>query len=1073
MKKALLLLTLFLSATLLSVAQERTISGVIKDSNGESLPGVAIIVKGTSKGTVSNIEGQYKLLVPNDNTVLVFRLVGFKEIEKAVGSQTTLSISLDEDAKQLDEVVVSALGFEEDIDKLGSAPSKISSESLVESGEANLINGMAGKASGVRITRSSGDPGAGSSIQIRGQSTITGNLQPLIIVDGMPINNSNIGEGTDGVTQQSRMNDINPNDIESMQVLKGASAAALWGSRAANGVIVITTKKGSSAGKKLNVSFRTSYSMDKVNKQPNLQSTYGQGFGGAFGENTGFSWGDKISERAGGADAVDKTGGKFTSQSGKEYYTITQKNSRETYEDSNWDEVFQTGSYWENNLSLSGGDRDGSFMFSISDLDQNGVVKNSNYKRTTARLNTMKRFGDKFKLTNTLNYTHTTSDRTQKGSNLAGLMLGLLRTSPDFDNRDYKGTYDPQDGSAPIANRHRSYRSAIANYPEGGAPTYNNPSWTVNEQKNPSKVNRFVGTVEAQLLPATWFDVTLRTGIDYYNEQRSSYFPQYSSGNAAGYYDEDVLTEMQFNTDLIGRVQKEITSDLHFTGLVGFNYNQRDYSSQGASMTGFVLATAPPNFTNATAENTAPYNYYSTTKIAAMYGSANFAYKNKLFVNGTLRGEAASTYGENAESVYYYPSADAAYQLVNNASGALSFAKLRTSWGQVGVQPGVYRTKTLYVAGNVAESWGPELDMSGYGGGFSLSSSAGNSFLKPEIKSEWEVGADFRFLADKMRLGVTYFQNETQDVLFDLDVAPSAGFSSQYGNAGTLENKGIELDLGYDIFRSSDWRVSLDLNWTKIDNKVTDLQGAESIFLEGFTSTSSRAVEGYPVGSFWGTDFERNEDGSLVLDDAGFPMQSATESVIGNPNPEWNAGLGVTVQYKGFRLYALFDHQQGGQVWNGTKGALSYFGRTAESATEATATTPVANVYGDVYGAGETFRGAVHDFGGGPVALDETWYWGGLGSGFTGPGSQFIEDATSTRLRELTMSYSLSMPQLKKALKVSSIDLSITGRNLFIWTDYSGIDPETNLTGASNGRGLDYFNNPSTKSWVFTAAFNW
>ncbi|NME67325.1 SusC/RagA family TonB-linked outer membrane protein [Flammeovirga aprica] len=1066
MKKAIMLLSLLMSMAFATFAQERTVSGVITDSNGEPLPGVAVILKGTTQGTVSNIDGGYRLAVSGQNPTLVYKLVGFVEIEKAVGSSSTISFSMEEDMKQLDEVVVTALGFEESRDKMGSAPSKIAAESIVDSGEASLINGMAGKASGVNIVRSSGDPGAGSYIQIRGQSTIQSNLQPLVVVDGIPINNSSRGDGVDGVSQQSRMNDINPNDIETMQILKGASAAALWGSRAANGVIVITTKKGSSAGKKINVQYRTSYSIDQVNVKPELQSTFGQGRGGSWSVSPE-SWGDKISERAGGLDEVNTSGASFVSATGNVIYPINTKNSKTTYDDSNWDQVYGTGSYWENNLSISGGDRDGSFMFSISDLDQNGIIKNSSYKRTTARLNTMKRFGDKFKLTNTLNYTHTSSDRVQKGSNTAGLMLGLLRTPADFDNTDYIGTI-VEDGKVPQENMHRAYRA-----PNGSSnPIYNNPNWTVNNQKNPSKVNRFIGSVEAQLLPASWVDVTLRTGVDYYNELRSSYFPVNSAGNTAGKYEEDNLSEIQFNTDLFARVQKEITPDLQFTGLLGFNYNQRDYTANGAEMQNFIIADAPPSFDNATSENTTPYNYYETKKIAAMYGSVNFGYKDKLFVNGTLRGEAASTYGENANSVYYYPSADAAYQILNNSTGALSFAKVRASIGQVGIEPLPYRSLTYYESAEFTESWGPSLNMSGYGGGFRRSDVSGNPNLKPEIKTEWEIGTDLRFLADKGRLGVTYFQNETKDVLFNTELAPSSGYAGQYGNSATLENQGIEVDLGYDVFSNSDWRVSLDLNWTKIENKVTDLKGTKSIFLNGFTGSSSRAVEGYPVGVLWGGKFARNEDGSYDLDDNGFPKQALEEGVIGDPNPDWRGGLGLTVSYKGFRVYALIEHSQGGDVWNGTNGVLDHFGRSGRSVVESVAPSELKTYGGGAIASGDTFRGVVRDFGAGPVALDESWYRS-LGGGFGPVGEQFVEDATWTRLRELTMSYSLRSPGLKKALKVSSIDLSITGRNLFLWTDYSGVDPETNLTGVSNGRGLDYFNNPNTRSWVFTAAFNW
>ncbi|GAA4849624.1 SusC/RagA family TonB-linked outer membrane protein [Algivirga pacifica] len=1064
MKKALLLLSFVLGLFSMALAQEVTVSGVVADASGEPLPGVTVQVKGTTVGTVTGLDGDYSLVAPAEG-ILVFRMVGYKVVEVKVANQSKINATLSEDAEQLEEVVVTALGFEASRDKMGASASKIEAKGIVESGETGVLNGMAGKASGVQITRSSGDPGAGSYIQIRGQSTITGNLQPLIIIDGIPVSNSSRGEDVDGVSQQSRLNDINPNDIASMQVLKGASAAALWGSRAANGVIIITTKKGSNSGGSMNVSFRSTVSFDKVNRSHELQDTYGQGTRGAYSPTQALSWGDKIADRSGAADVLDMTGGYFVSETGNKYYPILERNSQETYNQSNWDAVFQTGHFMENNLSISGGDVSGTYFLSLSDLRQEGTMRaGSDYNRSTIRFNADRKFGDSFKVTNNFSYAKVTSDRVQKGSNLAGLFLGLLRTPADFDIRDYKGDYYASEGAVPMEGYHRSYRRYLGS----NNPIYNNPLWTINEQQNPSEVNRFIGSSEMMYMPAEWVDVIVRGGIDYSNDKRSTYFPVYSGNNTTGAYSEFNLTEAQYNFDVISRVSKNINEDIQTTTVFGFNYNQNDYNSIGGSMNTFIIDDAPANFDNAIAQNKTPSNFRSTVKTARAYATTNISFYEKLFWNASLAGESSSVFGEDAQSTFFYPSTDLAYQLVKGGD-LLSFAKLRASWGQVGVQPNPYSTRTYYESAAFTESWGPSLDASGYGGAYMLSATQGDAAIKPEIKTEYEVGGDFRFFQDRLSVGATYFYNQTKDAILPVAVAPSTGFEFQYTNAGSLENQGIELEAGFQAISTGDFSLSFDANWTRLRNKVLSLNGTESLFLAGFTGTSSRAVEGQPLGVLWGSRFARDADGELILNENGFPTKDVTEGVVGNPNADWRGGLGTTLKYKGVRLYVLFEHSQGGDMWGGTTAVLDHFGRSARTATESV--VPEGGLYtanGTFLEAGSTFRGTIHDFGAGNVALDQSYYSDGLGSGFNGVSEVAIEDATWTRLREVTLSYSMKNEWLKDNLHVGNVNFSATGRNLLLWTDFMGIDPETNLTGASNGRGLDYFNNPNTRSLVFS-----
>ncbi len=424
------------------MAQERTITGVVSDDK-EPLIGASILIKGTDSGTITDFDGSYSLKVPDDNAVLVFSYTGYAEQEITVGTRSTIDVTLAE-GLQLDEVVVTALGIPVKKDELGSTYSSINADAAKQSGETGVINSLAGKASGVKISRSNGDPGAGSSIQIRGANTIGGNTQPLIVVDGIPFSNENangIGNtSVAGVSQQSRLNDINPDDIKSMNILKGASAAAVWGAQAANGVIVITTKKGRNQDK-IDVSYGATVSIDEISEKHPLQSTFGQGSGGNWRENNSRSWGDKIADRAGGEDELDTEGSYFEAADGTLHYPIETKNSQDTYVDKNFDQVFRTGSSVNHTLSISGGGDKGTFYFSMANLDNKGIVKQSFYDKLNLGFNTTYKFNDKLSVRGKVNYIKSKANRVQQSSNVNGLYLGLLRGAPDVDIEDYIVTY--------------------------------------------------------------------------------------------------------------------------------------------------------------------------------------------------------------------------------------------------------------------------------------------------------------------------------------------------------------------------------------------------------------------------------------------------------------------------------------------------------------------------------------------------------------------------------------------------------------------------------------------------------
>ena len=532
----------------------QTISGNVTDESGVPLPGANVIIQGTSTGVSTDFDGNYQIQA-NQDQVLQFSYIGYKSQSVAVGAQDSINVSLEPD-NQLEEVVVTSLGFTVVKDQQGSTSSIVDTQSVLRSGEPTIANSLSGKASGVRITRSNGDPGAGSTIRIRGANTIDGSSQPLIIVDGVPLNNTTsyaggnsiTGGRTGGVSQGSRLNDINPSDIESLQVLKGASAAALWGSRAANGVIVITTKKGQRG--EAQISFKSSYSFDEISERIPMQSTWGQGRSGVWGSNRAEAWGDYIPERSGGSDVFNTSGAYFEADNGTVYYPISEKNSKETFVEKNWNSVFQTGAVWQNDLTISGGGENSTYFFSLGYLTQDGIIKESSYDRTNLRLNYESKLNDYLTFSRKVAYTYTDSNRIQQSSNTAGIMLGLLRTPPDFDGTDYRGTYYSSGGEVFI-NRHRSYRKPIG---QTVNPTYNNPLWTVNEQIADTKVNRVTATPQLTIKPNNWLQIISRANVDVGDDRRTYFFPIGSAGSrSVGVFQEDVIGTRNLNFDAIGK----------------------------------------------------------------------------------------------------------------------------------------------------------------------------------------------------------------------------------------------------------------------------------------------------------------------------------------------------------------------------------------------------------------------------------------------------------------------------------------------------------------------------------------
>ena len=1057
LSKRLILSLCFCLSLFAQQAFSQTISGNVTDEAGVPLPAANVIIEGTSIGVSTDFDGNFQIQV-EQGQVLQFSFIGYMTKNITLEGQDTINISLEPD-NQLEEVVVTSLGFKVLRDQQGSTSSVVSTNAVVRSGEPTLLNSLSGKAAGVQIRRVSGDPGAGSTIRIRGANTISGASDPLFIVDGVPMNNSsnyNSGDGrgsrAGGVSNGSRINDINPSDIASIEVLKGASAAAVWGSRAANGVVVIRTKEGQSGDAK--ITFSSSYSFDEVSEKIPMQDTWGQGRGGVYGATRAESWGDYIADRAGGADTFNTSGQFFTAQDGSLYYPITAKNSRETFVDKNWDNAMQTGAIFQNDFTISGGSEGQKYFFSLSNLSQEGIIIGSAYDRTNLRFNYNAKLNDVISLSNKIAYTYSVSDRIQGSSNTAGIMLGLLRTPADFDNTDYIGTYTSSSGEETL-NRQRSYRRYLGNSQN---PSYNNPGWTVNEQTSRATVNRFTATPEITITPNNWLKIIGRGNIDFADDRRTTLYPIGSAGSAFnnGAFFESEIAQRQYSFDLIGRATTELTSDISLTSTVGWSLNDRQYNRNSGSVTGFLVDSQKQTTSlNSAAEATSFQNFRTFRRSNRGYAVLNFDIFDQLFVNFSGGLESSST----VNGTFFYPSVDAAWNFTESVleSSVLSFGKLRASWGQVGVQPSPHQFQTLAEGGFSYSSYSDPIDIDSFGGGFRLDNNLGNPNLEPEIKAEWEIGTDLRFFDNDLTFGLTYYDNKIEGILLDVNLSPSSGFSTQYGNFGSMTNNGIELDLGWNAIKKEDFKLSTSLNWSKNTNEVTDLFGTETINLSPGASASSRAIVGQQLGVLFGTGSQTNPDGSFLLDANGFPQITPSPVILGDPNPDWRAGLGFNLNYKKLSLNVVVEHSEGGDFMPRTLWVLHRFGTTEATSNRVTLSQDLVNYRGNTVTAGTTVRGNIKDFGGGQVLLDENWYRTGIGGGF-GDNQAYnfgVYDATFTKVRELSLSYLLDGDGLNSILGLDNIRLTATARNLININNVPGIDPETNQYGVGNALGLD------------------
>lgn len=1082
-------------------AQSVQVTGTVTSSeDGLGLPGVSILVKGTTIGCVTNLDGFYTLAVPEDANTLVYSFIGMVSQEHNIDGRTVIDVVLDPDIVGIDEVVVTAIGIKRESKALGYAVQEVGSEEIQNSARTSVLDAIGGKVAGVYLNRASGEAGASTFIEIRGAASLTRNNQPLFVVDGVPIDNSgNAFNQVGGVSESNRAIDLNPDDIESLSVLKGGAATALYGLRAANGAIVITTKQGQkTGGGRMQVNLNSSVRIEKVTQLPPLQKSFAQGSVLWTAENgspvslqypddefyNAVSWGPSLrdlryttdpgfipaNEWAGGGDTPMEDWMAYWDPNGRlvpSDHALADPNAPAiTYDHYDF---FQTAISFKNHLDISGGDDNSTFYLSLSNSLDEGVVPNNDFDKTTVKFSGTKQVVRGLTVGATANYINSKGVRMQKGSNLSGIMLGLMRTPPNFDD-SFK--FQLPDGSQ------RSYTGGVG---------YDNPYWTVNRIRYTDVVNRIIGNMNLSWEATDWLSFSYRIGLDNWFKNIHDYFEKGSNENPDGYNSRSSQVNSDINSDLIMNINKQInpTTILRFT--LGHNLFQTKWTASTAAAYGLETL----DFYNmANTADARGYEGNSLKRTTAIYGNAGFDYNTMVYFDATGRYEWSTTLPADHNS-FFYPSVSLGFVFtrlpVLQDNSVLSFGKLRASFAKIANDASLYATETYYDQPFPGDGWTnglyfPFLDVNS----FTLGNLIGNKDMTPENMKTWEVGADLRFLLGRLNLDLGYFHSLNEDLLMPVPIARTTGYSHRYLNAGTMQTTGFEIVLNTMPVKREDFTWELTVNWSNPYTEVLELaEDVPSLQLSGFVEPQIRAIEGEPYRVLYGLKWTRDEEGNLLIDDDptntimdGFPFADPEQQDMGAVSPQWTSGITNALTYKGITVSALLDIKKGGLMWNGTKGALYYFGTHKDTEARGEEKT-WQGVYGHVNDDGEiehynTPFNPASGFTAGPggdnttpVVLDEEWYWyRGEGSAFTGPSEPYVEESGWVRLRELTLSYRLPESLIGRT-PITNLELYFTGINLWLSTPYTGVDPETSLVGNNNGLGLDYFNNPGVKSYTF------
>ncbi len=1055
-------------------AQDVQIKGKVTSAeDGEALPGVSVIIKGTQTGTATDANGNFVLTVPADAT-LVISSVGFKTQEVAVAGRTVVDVAMEAEVVAVDEVVVTALGIKREKKRLGYSVQEVNGEQITQARSSNVINALSGKVAGVSVTSASGNMGGSTRVLIRGAKSIGNNNQPLYLVDGVPIDNSsfntlNTQRGAGGYDYGSMAADINPDDVESITVLKGPSASALYGSRAANGVIMITTKKGSQAKKGLGVEINSAVEWEKIAVLPKYQNLYGGGYGGDGPD--GFdtvtingvlynlvtyaldeSWGPKYnpnirvlaSHNIFDWEAKGKVGNPETTP------WVAPENDVETF--------FETGTAFTNNIALFGANENSSFRLSYTNYSLDGYMPNSKLNRHSVSFNGDSKISRIIKAFTSLNYLNTeATGRAATGYDDNNVMQKFNQWGQRQLDMKIMRNYVNPDGTQRVWNR---------NSWDDPTPAYSdNPYWTRFKNYQNDIRNRVYGNIGASINPLPWITLQGKIYLDYYNLREME---RVAIGSQAepSYY-EGLRENVEVNSELLATANKAITDKIDLIVNAGVNFRNNKYNSNLGQSKGGLVIPELYVLTNSVFKPDVT-DYQRQKKINSVFGSVSLGFADMVFLDATLRNDWSSSLSKETRS-YMYPSLTGSFVFSElkflEDQDILSYGKIRVGWAQTGNDTDPYNTDKYY---NYIENFGEQAL-------YSLPNTLYNPDLKSELTSSYEVGTDLRFLKDRVGIDFTYYNEKTENQILSVAISGASGYGFKLINAGKITNKGIELTLNVTPVKFNGFQWNILLNYSKNKNEVVELAPDVDVYqlANGPFNISVNAEVKKPYGSLIGSNYVKDSKGNKIVDLDGYYLNGNVES-LGSVMPDYLAGIWNTFTYKGIEVAALIDVRKGGYLFSTTSmwgrysgileetAATNANGKNVRDPVEEGGGVLVEGVYGEVNADGSI---QYLDANGNPsdVPVKNQTYidaesWGAWH--YDGPAAQNIFKADYWKLREVRISYTIPS---RFTGPVQKVKLSAYGRNLAMWgTDIKHIDPE-NTTSSGNIQGIEGGALPSLK----------
>ena len=1053
-KLMLLLACLFVGIGLVT-AQTQKITGVVmSEEDGQPVVGASVLVKGTTLGTITDVDGNFNLSnVPSSAKTLQISYIGMQTQEVVI--KPNLRVVLKADAQKLDEVVVTAMGISREKKALGYAVQDVKSDALTRAANTDLAGALQGKVSGIDITPSSGMPGASSKITIRGSRSFTGDNTPLYVIDGMPIASTadvstSLTDGAYGTDYANRAVDIDPNDIESINILKGQAASALYGMRASNGVIVITTKSGKGADKgKPTITFSTNLSFDKISTLPELQQEYAQGSGGTFDPSSPFAWGPKISELANDPTYGGNTDNSYTSQYGKQsgkYYVpqlaaagMNPWATPQAY--NNMKDFFETGVSWSNNVNVAQRFDKGNYSFSLGNTTSNGIVPSTGMDRYNVKMSAEAQLHPNW--TTGFNGNFVTSKISKQSTANTSVVATIY--------------------NAPV-----SYNMAgIPSHIEGDPYTQNtyrdswidDAYWAVDNNQFSERSQRFFGNAFVKY--TTKFgtdnhklDIKYQIGDDAYTTNYSEIYGYGSTWAPTGEDSEYHYTVNELNSLLTAAYTWNINEEWTLDALIGNEFVDKKTKYEYAYSMNF-------NFPGWNHLNNASVfsneSLYNKKRTVGNFANLSVAWKNMLYLSGSIRNDIVSSMPRDNRS-FTYPSVSLGFiftELAPLKNNILTFGKIRASYAEVGMA-GDYTQSYYYTPS--------------YGGGFYM----GNPIvypingamayipyykvydpnLKPQNTKSYELGADLTFLNGLVTLNYTYSRQNVKDQIFEVPLAGSTGASSMIMNGGKIHTNTHELTLGISPVDTKNFKLDFAFNFSKIDNYVDELApGVESIMLGGFVTPQVRAGIGDKFPVIYGKSYMRNDEGKIVVDQNGLPMQGE-DAVIGTVSPDFRLGFNTNIELYKFRISAVFDWKQGGQMYSGTAGEMNYYG--------------VSKLSGDMRKNEFIVENAVKETGkdadGNSIYAPNDIKVTDAQAYFTRRRSideSYIYDNSYIKLRELSVSY----PVFSK--KWLNVNVNVFARNILVWSEMKGFDPEASQGNDNMGGAFERFSLPGTASYGF------